>query len=52
MRAAGRLGLTTVILAERNLDDVQELPDEVKSTMRFVPARTIDDVLKVALPVA
>ena len=48
--AANRQGLNTVILPERNLDDVLELPDEVRNAMRFVPARTLDDVLRVALP--
>jgi len=48
--AANRLGLKTIILPERNIDDIQELPEEVRSAMRFVPARTLDDVLAVALP--
>lgn len=48
--AANRQGLTTVIVPERNIDDVQELPDEVRQAMHFIPARTLDDVLKVALP--
>ena len=48
--AASRLGIKTVILPERNLDDVQDLPQEVKDAMTFIPARTLDDVLKVALP--
>jgi len=48
--AANRLGLKTIILPERNMDDVAELPEEVRNAMRFVSARTIDDVLKVALP--
>ena len=48
--AANRQGIKTVILPERNVDDVQELPEEVRSAMRFVPARTLDDVLAVALP--
>ena len=33
---------------ERNLDDVEELPEEVRESMTFVPARTLEDVLKVA----
>lgn len=48
--AANRLGLKTIILPERNMDDILELPEEVRSAMRFVPARTLDDVLAVALP--
>ena len=50
--AASRLGIKTVILPERNMDDLNELPPEVRSAMRFVPARTLDDVLAVALPPA
>ena len=50
--AASRQGLTTVILPERNLDDLHELPEDVRKKMRFVPARTLDDVLAVALPPA
>ncbi len=50
--AASRLGLKTVILPERNVDDLRELPEDVRNKMRFVPARTLDDVLAVALPPA
>jgi ATP-dependent Lon protease len=48
--AARRQGLTTVILPERNMDDLAELPEDVRNAMHFVPARTLDDVLSVALP--
>ncbi|TAK18028.1 MAG: endopeptidase La [Acidobacteria bacterium] len=50
--AASRLGLKTVILPERNMDDLRDIPDEVRHAMRFVPAKTLDDVLAVALPPA
>jgi ATP-dependent Lon protease len=50
--AASRQGLGTVILPERNMDDLDDLPAEVRQAMRFVPARTLDDVLAVALPPA
>jgi ATP-dependent Lon protease len=32
------------------VQDLVELPDEVRQDMTFVPATTLDDVLKVALP--
>jgi ATP-dependent Lon protease len=48
--AARRHGITTFILPEANTADVAELPEEVRSAMTFVPARTLDDVLSVALP--
>jgi ATP-dependent Lon protease len=50
--AASRLGVKTVILPEKNVDDLRELPDDVRNKMRFVPARTLEDVLAVALPPA
>ena len=47
--AAHRLGLDTVILPERNLPDLDDLPQEVRDTMHFVPARNIDTVWDAAL---
>ncbi len=49
--AARRHGIRTFVLPERNQPDLAELPDEVRKTMTFVPASTIEDVLRVALPV-
>ena len=48
--AARRHGIKTFILPARNEPDLAELPPEVKREMQFVPARTLEDVLKVALP--
>jgi ATP-dependent Lon protease len=48
--AARRHGIRTFILPEMNEQDLAELPDEVRREMTFVPARTLEDVLKVALP--
>jgi ATP-dependent Lon protease len=48
--AARRHGIKTFILPEANLSDIEELPDEVRKSMAFIPARTLDDVLRVALP--
>ena len=48
--AARRLGIKTIILPQGNLQDLVELPDEVRNDMTFVPATTLDGVLKVALP--
>jgi ATP-dependent Lon protease len=47
--AAHRAGLTTVIVPKRNERDLEELPDDVRQAMTFVPVDTIDDVLKTAL---
>jgi ATP-dependent Lon protease len=48
--AARRHGIRTFLLPARNEPDLAELPDEVRRTMAFVPADTIEDVLRVALP--
>lgn len=47
--AAHRAGLTTVLLPKRNERDLEELPDEVRNAMNFVPIELIDEALKVAL---
>ncbi len=48
--AAHRAGLRTVILPKRNEPDLDDLPDEVRSEMTFVPVETIDEALPHALP--
>jgi ATP-dependent Lon protease len=50
--AARRHGIKTLILPALNQADLAELPPEVRNGMQFVPASTLEDVLKVALPVA
>jgi ATP-dependent Lon protease len=47
--AAHRAGLTTVILPKRNEQDLEELPNEVRKEMNFVPVERIDEVLKEGL---
>jgi ATP-dependent Lon protease len=48
--AARRLGIKTVVLPQGNMQDLVELPEEVRRDMTFVPATTLEDVLKAALP--
>ncbi|HVC21791.1 MAG TPA: endopeptidase La [Vicinamibacterales bacterium] len=48
--AARRYGITTFILPALNEPDIAEMPAEVRGSMTFVLARTLDDVLQVALP--
>jgi ATP-dependent Lon protease len=50
--AARRQGIKTFVLPEGNLQDLTELPDEVRKDLNFVPARALEDVLRVALPEA
>lgn len=47
--AANRMGIKKVILPIDNKRDMDELPDNIKKTMKFVLAKTIDDVLEEAL---
>jgi ATP-dependent Lon protease len=47
--AGHRAGLTTIILPKRNEPDLEELPEDIRSTMTFVPVENIDEALKVAL---
>jgi ATP-dependent Lon protease len=47
--AAHRAGLTTVILPQRNEKDLDDLPDDVRESMKFVPVDRIEEALRVAL---
>jgi ATP-dependent Lon protease len=47
--AALRAGIHTVILPTKNLDDLQEIPRELKRKMTFVPVSHMNEVLDVAL---
>jgi ATP-dependent Lon protease len=48
--AARRQGVKTFILPAMNTPDLAELPKEVRDDLTFVPAETLEEVLKVALP--
>jgi ATP-dependent Lon protease len=48
--AARRYGIKTMVLPKLNEPDLAELPDEVRSEMRFVPVTTLEEALAVALP--
>jgi ATP-dependent Lon protease len=48
--AARRMGIKTFVLPARNAADLEELPADLKKDMRFVPAATLEDVLREALP--
>ena len=47
--AAHRAGLTTVILPQRNEKDLDDLPDDVRESMKFVLVDRIEEALRVAL---
>ena len=48
--AALRHGIKTFVLPALNESDLVELPAELRNGMRFVPVRTLEEVLNVALP--
>jgi ATP-dependent Lon protease len=47
--AAHRNGLRTIILPKRNKQDLDDVPDEIKESMKFVFAETVEDVLSASL---
>jgi ATP-dependent Lon protease len=47
--AAHRAGLKTVIMPKRNASDLEDLPEEVRKSMKFIFVETVDEVLKAAL---
>ena len=47
--AALRGGIKTVLIPEENAKDLQEIPDNVKTGLKIVPVKWIDQVLQVAL---
>jgi ATP-dependent Lon protease len=47
--AAHRAGLKTVILPEKNLKDLIELPKAAKAEMKIIPVKHMDEVLQIAL---
>jgi ATP-dependent Lon protease len=47
--AAMRHGIKTVIIPEKNRKDLEEIPEEYRKHLTFVPVKSIDEVLEVAL---
>ena len=47
--AAHAAGLTDVILPERNRADLEDVPEDVRESMRFHPVMTLGEVLELAL---
>jgi ATP-dependent Lon protease len=47
--AAHRFGLTTVILPRRNEQDLEDIPNDVSTSMKFILVDTVDEVLEHAL---
>ncbi len=49
MLAAHRAGLKTIFLPKENKDDLTELPEEVKKSIKFIPVEDVNQILKKAL---
>ncbi len=47
--AAMRHGIRTVIIPEKNRKDLEDIPAEIRDQLDFVPVKTIDEVLEIAL---
>ncbi len=47
--AAHHAGIRTVIIPDRNQKDLVEIPKEIRSQIKFVPVKSVDDVLAAAL---
>jgi len=47
--AAHRAGLSTVVLPKKNEADLEDLPREVRDSMRFILVERIEEALDVAL---
>ena len=47
--AAIRLGITTIIIPEQNRKDLEDVPKHILKKVKIIFAKTIDDVLRVAL---
>jgi ATP-dependent Lon protease len=47
--AAHRLGLKTIIMPKDNEPDIEDIPEEIRQSMKFIPVDTVDQVLENAL---
>jgi ATP-dependent Lon protease len=47
--AARRAGIKTVILPERNMNDLDDVPEDLRKEMTFIPVERIDQVIAAAL---
>ena len=47
--AAHRSGITTILFPKNNIKDLEEVPQTVKESIKFIPVENIDEVLNYAL---
>jgi ATP-dependent Lon protease len=49
--AAHRAHLKTIIIPQRNQADLTEIPENVRNEIKFIPVKTVDEVLSHALAI-
>lgn len=49
MLAALRAGIKTVLIPEKNVKDLEEIPIEIKGALEVIPVQNVDQVLNIAL---
>lgn len=49
MLAALRGGISTVIIPDKNIKDLEEIPAEIKDQLTIIPVKFVDEVLAIAL---
>ena len=47
--AAYRLGIKKIIIPKKNVKDLEEIPENIRNEIKFIPVETVDEVLKHAL---
>jgi ATP-dependent Lon protease len=47
--AAHRAGIKTVLIPNENKKDLTEIPEVIKSSIKIIPVKSVDEVLKIAL---
>jgi ATP-dependent Lon protease len=47
--AAMRHGIKTIVIPDKNKKDLEDIPEEYRAKLEFIPVKTIDDVLEVVL---
>ncbi len=43
--AAAQLGIENILIPERNVRDLEEIPETVKKSVHFIPVKHMDEVL-------
>ena len=47
--AALRAGIKTVIIPDKNVKDLEDIPSEIKNALQIIPVKVVDEALDIAL---